>query len=260
MGDTKKRKRRFDTPKKRWDKGRIEKERGIKNRFGLKNKRELWKTETFLRKKKEDARKLLAMELEQREKREKELIDSIAKYGLVSEKAGIDDVLSMTTESILERRLETIAWRKGLAGTIKQARQFIVHGHIAVKGKKITIPSYLVTKDEEDKIGYYGTAPVVQEKKKREIKKEQAGKDKLKKEFDAAKPGEEETTEEKGEALEEKTGKEGEDIEAEKEDAMEEEIKETTAEGAPEEAEKEADEPEEDVEEAEESEKEGEEE
>ena len=251
MGDTKKRKRRFDTPKKRWDKPRIDKERGVKNKFGLKNKRELWKTETFLRKKKEDARKLLAMELEQREKREKELIDSLSKFGLVSEKAGIDDVLSMTTESLLERRLETIAWRKGLAGTIKQARQFIVHGHIAIKGKKVTIPSYMVKKDEEDKMGYYGTPPVVQEKKKREIRKEPTEKDKMKKEFDAAKPVDEEAGEEKGEAIEEKTAEEGEDIEAEEEEAMEEEEKEEQKEGEPEEAEKNPDESEEDVEEKE---------
>jgi small subunit ribosomal protein S4 len=250
MGDIKKRKRKFDTPTKRWDKGRIESERGIKNRFGLKNKRELWKTETFLRKKKEDARKLLAMEPEQREKREKELIDSLAKYGLLDEKAGIDDVLSMTSESLLERRLETITWRHGLASTIKQARQFIVHGHIAIKGKKITIPSYLVKKDEEDKIGYYGKPPIVQEKKKREIKKEQTDREKLKKEFEQAKP---EGTEEN---KEKKAGEEDTDEEKETEKEMEEIIKEEEAKGEPEEAEKEPDEPEEDVEEKEETEEE----
>ncbi|MDD5148291.1 MAG: 30S ribosomal protein S4 [Candidatus ainarchaeum sp.] len=249
MGDTKKRKRLFDTPKKRWDKGRIEKERGIKNRFGLKNKRELWKTETFLRKKKDDARKLLAMELEEREKREKELVDSLAKYGLVGEKAGIDDVLSISTESILERRLETLVWRHGLAGTIKQARQFITHGHIAIKGKKVTVPGYLVKKDEEDKLGYYGKAPIIQEKKKKEIKKIPDGKDKLKKDFDAAKPEGAEEIAEESEAIEEKTAEAGEDIEAEEEEAMEEEIKEEKEEGGPEEEEKNPDDSEADVEE-----------
>ncbi|MDD5163543.1 MAG: 30S ribosomal protein S4 [Candidatus ainarchaeum sp.] len=247
MGDIKKRKRKFDTPAKRWDKGRIDSERGVKNRFGLKNKRELWKTETFLRKKKEDARKLLAMEPEQREKREKELIDSLAKYGLLDEKAGIDDVLSMTTESLLERRLETIAWRHGLASTIKQARQFIVHGHVAVKSKKVTIPSYMVKKDEEDKIGYYGTPPLVQEKKKREIRKEMTDKEKLKKEFEKAVPPEE--AGKKIALLEEDAGKEEEEAEEE----MEEEIKEAQAEGEPEEVEKESDDTEEDVEEKEET-------
>src|SRR3989344_5008946 len=172
MGDIKKTKGHSDKPKKRWDKARIETEREVKKKMGLKNKRELWRTETFLKNKKKEARALLALDLEKRIKREKELIDSVAKYGLLSESATIDDMLSLSTESILERRLQTIAWRKGLASTMKQARQFIVHGHIAINGKKTSIPGYLVKKSEEEKIDYYESPWVVREKKKRKTKKE----------------------------------------------------------------------------------------
>ncbi|MDL5502111.1 MAG: S4 domain-containing protein, partial [Candidatus Methanoperedens sp.] len=43
----------------------------------------------------------------------------------------------------------------GLANTPKQARQFIVHGHISVSGRKITVPGYLVPASEELSLGYY---------------------------------------------------------------------------------------------------------
>ena len=51
----------------------------------------------------------------------------------------------------LERRLDNVVYRSGLAMSRSQARQFVTHGHIAVNGKKIDIPSYLVK--EGDIIG-----------------------------------------------------------------------------------------------------------
>lgn len=44
----------------------------------------------------------------------------------------------------LERRLDTIVLRSGLAQTIMQARQLVVHGHLTLNGKKHNIPSYYV--------------------------------------------------------------------------------------------------------------------
>ena len=201
MGDIKKKKRHYSAPRKRWDKERIETEKETKKKYGLKNKKELWRTETLLRKKRKDARNLLILDLEQRMKREQELIGSIAKYGILGEKATLDDVLSLPTESFLERRLQTIIWRKGLAGTIIQARQFITHGHIAINGKKVSVPSYLVKKDEEEKIAYYGTPMEVQEKKTKEIKKSDDGDKKaLEKKFEEAKPEEGKAEEKKEDA------------------------------------------------------------
>jgi len=45
---------------------------------------------------------------------------------------------------MLERRLDNVVYRMGLAGSRTQARQFVLHGHIRVKGHKVNIPSYLV--------------------------------------------------------------------------------------------------------------------
>jgi small subunit ribosomal protein S4 len=44
--------------------------------------------------------------------------------------------------AILESRLDNVVWRLGLAPTIPAARQFVVHGHITVDGKKVDRPSY----------------------------------------------------------------------------------------------------------------------
>ncbi|MCQ4335807.1 MAG: 30S ribosomal protein S4, partial [Sulfolobales archaeon] len=56
-------------------------------------------------------------------------------------------------------RLQTIVFKKGLARTIHQARQLIVHGHIAIGGRRVTSPGYIVKKSEEDLIDFYPTSP-----------------------------------------------------------------------------------------------------
>ena len=49
----------------------------------------------------------------------------------------------------LERRLDSALTRAGFASSHAQARQFILHGHVTVNGRKVNIPSYLVTVGEE---------------------------------------------------------------------------------------------------------------
>ncbi|OYT41525.1 MAG: 30S ribosomal protein S4 [Candidatus Aenigmarchaeota archaeon ex4484_224] len=71
---------------------------------------------------------------------------------LPTKNSTLDDVLGLTVRDILERRLQTIVYRKGLANTPKHARQLIVHGHVYINGRRIVWPSYLVPRDEEDKI------------------------------------------------------------------------------------------------------------
>jgi small subunit ribosomal protein S4 len=195
MGDPKKKRKQFERPRKSFQKERIEKERDSKKVYGLKNKRELYKAETIIRSKRGTARKLLALSLENRLKREKELLDSLKKMGILRANPSLDDVLVLTPEALLERRLQTIVWRKGLASTLTQARQFIVHGHIAIDGKKVNVPSYIVGADEEDKIAWY-KKEIMFEQKKRLNKKAVKGKaeeqeNELKKEFEEAKPKEE---------------------------------------------------------------------
>ena len=186
MGDPKRFKNKYRAPKKRWNKARIEREKIMLDEYGLKSKKELWRMETIFKNKRENARKLLALPLEQRVKREKELLEGLKKYGLVKENAILDDVLSLRTEEILERRLQTIVMRKGLANTPNQSRQFIVHGHIAINKKKITTPSYLVPLNEESKISYYKKELqlVVKVDKTKKLIKKETEKEEMQKEFE----------------------------------------------------------------------------
>ncbi len=189
MGDPRKTRKQFKRPLKIWNTASLAREKVLKETFGLKNKREIWKTETILRKKRHSARSLLALPLEERLKREKELIGSLSRIGILSENAGLDDVLTLTVESFFERRLQTIVLRKGLANTATQARQFITHGHIAIDGKRVTAPSYIVTAKDEGKIGYYAGKKMILKPVVKDVKKDEKKKT-IKKKFEEAKPAE----------------------------------------------------------------------
>jgi small subunit ribosomal protein S4 len=145
----------------------------------------------MLRKKRHNARSLLALPLEKRIQREKELLGSLSRLGILSGNAMLDDVLTLGVESFFERRLQTIVWRKGLANTAIQARQFVVHGHVAIDGRRVTAPSYLVSAEEEAKIGYYAGKKMVLKPAEKDVKKAAEKKESVKEAFEAAKPEEE---------------------------------------------------------------------
>lgn len=169
MGDPRKPRKKWIGPKHPWRKERLVYEMRLVGEYGLRNKRELWIAQTIIRKFRHQARSLLAVPQEIREKVERALLRRLHKLGLLPENATLDDVLSLSVEDLLERRLQTIVYRKGLARTIYQARQLIVHGHIAIAGRRITAPGYLVTRDEEDLIDYAPTSPF------KKLAEEQAG-------------------------------------------------------------------------------------
>ena len=62
---------------------------------------------------------------------------------------------------LISSAASTIVYRKGLARSPKQARQLVTHGHIAIAGRRVTIPGYLVTRGEETGISDHGNAPSV---------------------------------------------------------------------------------------------------
>ena len=68
--------------------------------------------------------------------------------------ATLDDILSLSVKDVLERRLQTIVKRQGLAKSMAQSRQLVSHGFISVKGRKVTSPSYILTIDDEKMLGY----------------------------------------------------------------------------------------------------------
>jgi len=120
----------------------------------LRNKHELWRNKTILSKNRGIARSLISKTPEERAKMENELLTKLKKRGILQETAVLDNVLDLTIEDILERRLQTIVFRKGLARTIFQSRQLITHGHITVDDRRITIPGYMVAKLDEPKVIY----------------------------------------------------------------------------------------------------------
>ena len=120
--------------------------------FGLKTKKELWKTQTELSRVRLQARSLLALRQEERERKEPILIQSLSKIGLVDQNSTLDDVLNLQVNDLLSRRLQTMAQRKLFFKTPYQARQAIVHGHVMIGDSVVTIPSYIVKTEEEEKI------------------------------------------------------------------------------------------------------------
>jgi len=122
--------------------------------FGLRTKRELWKTRTELSRVRHQARLLLGLRQEVREEKEPVLMKSLARIGLVNAEATLDDVLNLGTDDLLSRRLQSIVTKKLGFKTPYQARQAVIHGHIMIGDRKINIPSYTVKVDEEDSIHF----------------------------------------------------------------------------------------------------------
>jgi len=158
MGDPKKQRKKYETPRFAWRTDTLQSELKLLGQYGLRNKRELWRHETTLSRYREIARSLLGMPAEERKKPEKQLLDKLNRLGILPETAALDDVLDLAIEDILERRLQTIVFNKGLAKSIHQARQLITHGHIAIEGQRIPSPSYLVLRNEEANIAYASTS------------------------------------------------------------------------------------------------------
>jgi len=122
--------------------------------FGLRTKRELWKAHTKLSSVRHQARSLLALQQDVREEKEPILMKSLAKIGLVSNDATLDDVLNLQVNDLLTRRLQTLVFKKFDFKTPYQARQAVVHGHIMIGDRIVNIPSYTVTTAEEDSIRF----------------------------------------------------------------------------------------------------------
>ncbi len=122
--------------------------------YGFRNKKEIWRMKSMLMNFVNQTRRLIADTSKQGEKEKKQLLDKLSSLGLIKKTSKFEDVLGLTPKDIMERRLQTLVFKKGLAKSVKQARQFIVHGHINIGEKKVTAPSCLVLSEEEPKISF----------------------------------------------------------------------------------------------------------
>ena len=155
MGDIRKQHKKYKKPRKLFEKSRIEEENILLKKYGLKNKREVWRAKSAIEEIRNRAKSLINSK-----EKQADFINKLKKRGF--EVSTIDDVLSLDKETFLTRRLQTILVTKKLANTPRQARQLIVHKHILVNGKTINSPSFIVPKDLENKI----TKKIKQKKEK----------------------------------------------------------------------------------------------
>ena len=178
MGDPKFSRRSYDTPSHPWQGERIKAEVVLVNQYGLKNKTEVWKAQSVLRNFRKQSRELQAR-LRSGDAQAKieadALLNKCSKIGVLPvEGATLNDILTLSEENILSRRLQTLVFEKGMASTVGQARQMIVHGHIFMNGHRVTIPGYIVTRYEESSIMYDPASPFNDEMHPMRISAEQA--------------------------------------------------------------------------------------
>lgn len=152
MGDPRKSRKMFHRPRRIWATDQLSAELYIMGSYGLRNKRELWKAQTEMARIRNQARALLSSTAEVRAEKEKRLLNSLLRLGLVKEGATLDDILGLKVEDLLERRLQTLVMKKGGTKSPYQARQIVSHGHVSIGNRKVNIPGYIVRTDEESGI------------------------------------------------------------------------------------------------------------
>src|SRR3989344_4795229 len=118
MGDPKRHRKKYSTPIHPWQRSRIEEEKVLSREYGLLRKREIWKAKSLIRKFRNQAKRLISATTDQAKKEEKQLLDKLYKLGLVQKDAKIDDVLGLGVRDLLNRRLQTTIYKKGMTNTI----------------------------------------------------------------------------------------------------------------------------------------------
>jgi small subunit ribosomal protein S4 len=154
--------KQYSRPKRPFEKSRIQEEAVIKKKYGLKNKKEIWRADAKISSIRSKAKKLISSS----QSEQKIFFEQLKKIGFRVN--SISDVLSLTKEDYLNRRLQTVVLNKKLATTPKMARQLITHKKVLVNGRAINSPSYIVSIELENKITLKS-----KKIKKQEIKQEE---------------------------------------------------------------------------------------
>ena len=153
----------YETPNHPYQGERIAEESDLLSRYGLKNKEELWRAQSELRRMRREARRLLGEaqgDVELAGETGAEFVARLRRIGILGDADDISSVLSLDVTDLLERRFQTVAYRQGFGSSPQQARQFIVHGHVAVDGARVTRPSVKMDVSDESAIAFDETSPL----------------------------------------------------------------------------------------------------
>ena len=158
--------KRYETPNHPYQGERIDEESDLLSRYGLKNKEELWRAQSELRRYRREARRLIGDaqgDVDAAYEAGADFVARLQRLGILDDTESITDVLSLDVTDVLERRLQTVAYRNGVGNSTKQARQFILHGHVVVGDARVTRPSYKVETVEEDLVDFDEISPLADE-------------------------------------------------------------------------------------------------
>lgn len=152
----------YVTPRRPFEKERLDQELKLIGKFGLRNKREVWRVKYTLAKIRKAARELLTLD----EKEPKRLFEGnallrrLVRIGVLDEgQMKLDYVLGLRVEDFLERRLQTQVLKHGLAKSIHHARVLIRQRHIRVRKQVVNVPSFVVRLDSEKHINFSLNSP-----------------------------------------------------------------------------------------------------
>merc|ERR1711872_883709 len=150
------------TPRRPFEKARLDQELKLIGEYGLRNKREVWRVKYSLAKIRTAARTLLTLE----EKDHRRLFEGnalfrrLVRIGVLDEtRMKLDYVLGLKIEDFLERRLQTQVFKLGLAKSIHHARVLIRQRHIRVRKQVVNVPSFIVRLDSQKHIDFSLKSP-----------------------------------------------------------------------------------------------------
>jgi len=153
----------FKKPRRPFEKERLDAELKLVGEYGLRNKRELWRVQYALSRIRNNARMLLTLD----EKNTRRIFEGEAllrrmnRYGLLDESQNkLDYVLALTVENFLERRLQTIVFKSGMAKSIHHARVLIKQRHIRVGKQIVDVPSFMVRVDSQKHVDFALSSPL----------------------------------------------------------------------------------------------------
>mgnify|MGYP002760161069 FL=1 len=153
----------YETPNHPYQGERTAEESDLLSRYGLKNKEELWRAQSELRRMRREARRLLGDaqgDVDVAGETGAEFVARLRRIGILGDADDISSVLSLDVTDLLERRFQTVAYRQGFGSSPQQARQFIVHGHVTVDGARVTRPSVKMDVSDESVIAFDETSPL----------------------------------------------------------------------------------------------------